>query len=117
MIYVAQANFLCTTHVLTGSSGGRVAVDIFNGSAGFHRNERCSLAYNKEIFIKISMGLILEIRFLWGVACHSAAVGKNLARSGSGRQSSQGFTFTVNSAPAVRGDAAVTVPERLDHQT
>ena len=63
------------------------------------------------------MGLILEIRFLWGVACHSAAVGKNLARSGSGRQSSQGFTFTVNSAMAVRGDEAVTVPERLGHQT
>ena len=63
------------------------------------------------------MGLILEIRFLWGVACHSVAVGKNLARSGSGRQSSQGFTFTVNSASAVRGDVTVTVQERLDHQT
>ena len=63
------------------------------------------------------MGLILEIRFLWGVACHFAAVGKNLARSGSGRQSSRGFTFTVNSASAVHGDVAVTVPERLDHQT
>ena len=63
------------------------------------------------------MRLILEIRFLWDVACHSAAVIKNLARSGSGRQSSQGFTFTMNSASAVRGDTAVMVPERLDHQT
>ena len=63
------------------------------------------------------MGLILEIRFLWGVEFHSATVEKNLARSESGRQSSQGFTFTVNSASAVRGDAAVTVPERLGHQT
>ena len=50
-----------------------------------------------------------------GVACHSAAVEKNLARSGSGRQSSQGFTFTVISASAVRGDAVVTVPEWLGH--
>ena len=63
------------------------------------------------------MGLILEIRFLCGVACHSAAVEKNLARSGPGRQSSQGFTFTVNYVSAVGGDAAVTVPERLGHQT
>ena len=61
------------------------------------------------------MELILEIRFLWGVACHSAAVIKNLARSGSGRQSPQGFTFSVNPASAIRGDAAVTVPERLGH--
>ena len=30
---------------------------------------------------------------------------------------SSSFTFIVNSASAVRGDAAVTVPERLDHQT
>ena len=65
----------------------------------------------------MSMGLILEIRFLWGVACHSAAVIKNLARSGSGRQSPQGFTFIVNSASAVRSDVAVTIPERLGQQT
>ena len=63
------------------------------------------------------MGLILEIRFLWGVACHSTAVIKNLARSGSGRQSPQGFTFTVNSATTVRSDEAIMVPERLGHQT
>ena len=63
------------------------------------------------------MGLIVEIRYFWGVACHSAAGIKNLARSGSGQQSSQGLTFTVNSTSAVRGDAAVMVPERLGHQT
>ena len=63
------------------------------------------------------MGIIFEIRFLWGVACHSTAMIKNLARSGSGRQSPQCFTFTVNSATAVRGDEAVTVPEWLGHQT
>ena len=68
-------------------------------------------------FYKISTRLILEIHFLWGVACHSAAVIKNLARSGSGRQSLQGFTFTVNSTTAVRGDVAITLPERLGHQT
>ena len=27
-----------------------MAADIFNESAVFHRNERCSLAYNKQFF-------------------------------------------------------------------
>ena len=63
------------------------------------------------------MGLIVEIHSFWGVACHSEAMIKksSLIRVRTAKSSS--FTFTVNSASAVRGDAAVTVPERLDHQT
>jgi hypothetical protein len=94
-----------------------VAADIFEGSVGFHRNERCSLAYDKRILEKSPLGQFCKSAFSRGVACHSRAMKKKLARSGSGRQSSQGFTFTVNSASVVHGDAAATVPERLGHKT
>ena len=94
-----------------------MAADIFSGSAGFHRNEHCSLAYNKRLYKNRHGANCGNPLSLWGVACHSAAVTKNLARSGSGRQNPQGFTFTVNSASVVRDDAAVMVPERLGHQT
>ena len=94
-----------------------MAADIFEGSVGFHRNERCSLAYDKRILEKSPLGQFCKSAFSRGVACHSRAMIEKLARSESGRQSSQGFTFTVNSLPAVRGDVPVTVPEQLDHQT
>jgi hypothetical protein len=93
-----------------------VAVDIFEGSVGFHRNERCSLAYDKRILEKSPSGQFCKSAFPRCLACHSRAM-KKIARSGSGRQSSQGFTFTVNYASVVHSDAAVTVPERLGHKT
>ena len=93
-----------------------MAADIFEGSVGFHRNERCSLAYDKRILEKSPLVQFCKSVFSRGVACHSRAMKEKLARS-SGRQSSQGFTFTVNSASVVHGDAAATVPERLGHKT
>ena len=94
-----------------------MAVDILEGSVGFHRNERCSLAYDNRILEKSPSGQFCKSAFPRGLACHSRAMKKKLARSGSGRQSSQGFTFTVNCASVVHGDAAATVPERLSHKT
>ena len=94
-----------------------MATDIFEGSVGFHRNERYSLAYDKRFLEKYPLGQFCKSAFSRGVACHSRAMKKKLARSGSGRQSSQGFTFTVNCASVVHGDAAATVPERLGHKT
>ena len=94
-----------------------MVADIFEGSVGFHRNERCSLAYDNRILEKSPSGQFCKSSFPRGLACHSRAMKKKLARSGSGRQSSQGFTFTVNSASVVHGDAAATIPERLGHKT
>ena len=94
-----------------------MAADIFEGSVGFHRNERCSLAYDNRILEKSPSGQFYKSALSRGLACHYRAIKKKLARSGSGRQSSQGLTFTVNSASVVHGDAAATVPERLGHKT
>ena len=94
-----------------------MATDIFKGSVGFHRNERCSLAYDKRILEKSPLGQFCKSAFSRGVAGHSGAMKEKRARSWSRRQRSQGFTFTVNSASVVHGDAAATVPERLGHKT
>ena len=94
-----------------------MAADIFEGSVEFHQNERCSLAYDKRILEKSPWGQFCKSAFSRGVACHSRGMKKTLARSGSGRQSSQGFIFTVNSASVVHGDVAATVPERLGHKS
>ena len=94
-----------------------MAADIFEGSVGFHRNERCSLAYDKRILEKSPSGQFCKSAFSRVVACHSRAMEKKLARSGSERQSSQCFTFTVNCASVDHGDVAATVPERLSHKT
>ena len=54
-----------------------MAADIFEGSVGFHRNERCSLAYDKRILEKSPSGQFCKSAFSRGVACHSRAMKKN----------------------------------------
>ena len=54
-----------------------MAADIFEGSVGFHRNERCSLAYDKRILEKSPLGQFCKSAFSRGVACHSTAMKEN----------------------------------------
>ena len=93
-----------------------MAADIFNESVGFHRNERCSLAYNKRFYENLhgaNFGNPLSLGC--GMSFCSRDTKSSSIRVQTAKSSS--FTFTVNSASAVRGDAAVMVPERLGHQT
>ena len=53
-----------------------MAADNFEGSVGFHRNERCSLAYDKRILEKSPLGQFCKSAFSRGVACHSRAMKK-----------------------------------------
>ena len=53
-----------------------MAADIFEGSVGFHRNERLSLASDKRILEKSPLGQFSKSAFSRGVACHCIAMKK-----------------------------------------
>ena len=59
-----------------------MAADIFEGSVGFHRNERCSLAYDNRILEKSPSGQFYKSAFSRGVACRYRVMKKNLLDRG-----------------------------------
>ena len=59
-----------------------MAADIFEGSVGFHRNERCPLSYDKRILEKSPLGQFCKSAFPRGVACHSRAMKKKTSSIG-----------------------------------